>query len=211
MKSALRTLSIVPFFVLAAGAAHAQSSNWYMGGSLGVTRFTFADDSLPISGAANTLLNKDDESSTGGRVFGGYRFARNFAVEAGLTDFGSFAATRTLIPATGSAHAELKIVGLHGAAVGILPIDNKFELFGKAGLLFSSTQYTRSASGNVGLTGDTTTYHGDASFLLGFGAEFHIDRNFGVRVEYEDAFGVGDSSVASGDLSFASVGVTYRF
>lgn len=208
MKFALRMLLVA--LTIAAGAAHAQSrSSWYMGGSLGVTRFSFADDSLPIGGAPASSLSRDDEADTGVRVFGGYRFSRNFAVEAGLTDYGSFSATRN-VPG-GSAHANLKIVGMHGTAVGILPIDRNFDLFGKAGLLFSSTQYTQSASGTVIFTGDTTTYRGDTSFLLGFGAEFHIDRNIGVRVEYEQAFGVGDSDIASGDLSFASVGVTYRF
>jgi OOP family OmpA-OmpF porin len=210
MKIALRMIWV--FLMLAAGAAHAQAGKWYMGGSLGVTRFTFADDSLPISGATASSLTRNDEKDTGVRVFGGYRFMRNLAVEVGVTDFGSFSATRNMTaPLAGSAGAKLTIVGVHGAAVGILPIDNNFELFGKAGLLVSSTQYDRTASGNVSFSGDTTTYHGDVSFLAGIGAEFHFDRNFGMRVEYEQAFGLGDSAVATGDLSFASVGVTYRF
>lgn len=213
MKTALRMLLVALAF--AAGAAHAQfrpGNYWYVGGSLGVTRFSFADDSLPIGGATSSSLSRDDESDSGGRIFGGYRFARNFAVEFGYTDYGTFSATRNVTaPLPGSASARLRIVGAHGTALGILPIDRNFDLFGKAGLLFSTTQSTRSASGNVTFSGDATTYHGDMSFLLGVGAEFHIDRNIGVRVEYEDAFGVGDSDIATGDLSFASVGVTFRF
>jgi len=209
MKDCFRALLIA---LALAPAAHAQSTfvrGPYVGGMVGLSRLTFDSDAVPISGGGPSTLTRNNETDAGVRAFGGYRFSRNLAVEGGITSFSSFTATRNVGGGSGKVTAD--VVGVHATAVGIVPVDNNFDLFGRAGLLFAPIEYTASATGSVVLVGDTTGYGGSTSLLIGFGAEYRITRNIGVRVEFEQAFGVGDSDIARGDLSFVSAGAVYRF
>lgn len=212
MKNSFRVFLTVSVLALAAATAHAQSTfvrGPYVGGMVGQSRLTFDNDAVPISGGGSSTLTRNNETDVGVRAFGGYRFYRNLAVEGGITSFGSFTVTRNT--AGGSGKTTANVVGVHVNAVGIVPVDNNFDLFGKAGVLVASTQYTGSSTGSVVLLGETTVYRGSTSLMVGIGAEYRITRHIGVRVEFEQAFGVGDSNVARGDLSFASVGALYRF
>ncbi|HZD20493.1 MAG TPA: outer membrane beta-barrel protein, partial [Burkholderiales bacterium] len=53
---------------------------------------------------------------------------------------------------------------------------------------------------------DTTT---DLTF--GLGAAFDINRNFGVRAEYQKYKDMGGSNVGKSDVDAMSIGVLYRF
>lgn len=103
---------------------------------------------------------------------GGYRFNRNLAVEGGLVimsdaTINGFGYTDTL-----------RSSAIYGAAVGIVPVAPQFDLFGKLGLasLGMEEVYNGFSSGTVS----------QVNIMFGFGAQFNINRNFGVRAQYQN-------------------------
>jgi OmpA-OmpF porin, OOP family len=206
-------ISLVALATLtAAGTAAAQSDRgWYGGVSLGRSSVNFDDDFLAISGATASTLSKDDTDS-GVKLFAGYRLQRNFALEGGFTDFGSFSAERRITaPATGTASASVKSSGFHLDAVGILPIGN-FDLLAKLGLIYTTTKTDLSSTGAVVLTADRSAKKSELNPKLGVGVEYHFSRALSLRSEYEQAFSVGDAnSTGEGDIQMLSVGLIFRF
>lgn len=204
MKSKLAATLSAAALLLAASAAYAQSGPWYGGVSLGQSHVKFDDESFALPGAG---ISKD-ESDTGFKIFAGYRFIPNFALEGGFTDFGKFGVT--LSAPGSSANFDVKISGFHLDAVGILPIGN-WDLFAKVGTINTTTKTSVSASGAFFATtsGDKKT---EWNLKYGIGAEYRITRQLGVRAEYEIAKDVGDqNTTGEGDVSLLSAGLTFRF
>lgn len=76
----------------------------------------------------NKLGDRDlDDNDVGWTLFGGYRFFRFFAVEAGYTNFGKYKAEGVFND------TEEKFQALYLAGVGILPLGDSFQLSGKLG------------------------------------------------------------------------------
>ena len=186
----LRTKRFLLMLLAAAGAvavpALAQDKGGYAGASAGNTSF----DGPGVSGSSS--LTQDDKDS-GFKIWGGYQFNRNLAVEAGYVDLGTLVQTGT----PGPFRIEYGVTGVTGAAVGILPLSRGFSLFGKAGLIVESIDQKTTGPVRV------TTKDGLA-LMIGVGGRYDITRRFGVQVEWEHF---------DGDLTvdFLSAGVRYRF
>jgi OmpA-OmpF porin, OOP family len=171
--------------VAASSAAMAQATpdrGWYVGGSLGQMK---ADGDCPSGFSC-------DLKDTSWKVFGGYRINRNFAAEAFWGEWGKITLTSGPVRVTG----ELRTIGVAG--LGILPLGQQFELFGKLGIGNSNAKATGSAPG-VSISDRDS----GSDLLFGFGATYNVTRNFGVRAEWER---LNDS-----DVDVMSVGVQYRF
>jgi OOP family OmpA-OmpF porin len=197
-----------------AGQVHAQQPQrgWYAGISAGQSSADVGQNGLVVIGATASTVTVED-SDTGYKVYGGYRFGRHLAVEAGYVDLGSFGATRHVTsPGIGSVKAETSVSGIFGQAVGILPLGERFSLFGTAGLFANEVKTTLSSTGGVVLVGQRSASNSDVNAKLGVGAGFDFTRNFGVRVEWERYFEVGDESVGGkSDLDLLSIGIVVRF
>src|SRR3954469_6849620 len=89
---------------LAAAPVLAQDSGGYIGASAGNTRF----DGPGVSGSSS--LTQDDTDS-GFKIWSGYQFNRNFAVEVGYVDLGSLVQTGT----PGPFRIEYGVTGVTGA------------------------------------------------------------------------------------------------
>lgn len=133
-----------------------------------------------------------DFKDTAFKVFGGYRFNRNLAGEVFWGEWGEISVRQGTASATG----EIRTIGL--AAVGILPINQQFELFGKLGFGNTKQKVSASAPGFTIAGQDTGT-----ELLYGFGATYNFTRNLGVRAEWEF---LNDSEV-----DIMSIGIQYRF
>jgi len=75
---------------------------FYIGGNLGATRADFNNDSInsSLAGRGFTVRStSEDNSSTGGKLFGGYQLTPNFAVEGGYFDLGRYSYSSTFTPA----------------------------------------------------------------------------------------------------------------
>ena len=214
MKIGLWMSSIVCAHALAA-TAHAQQYAYrgpYAGGALGPSTMSFQGDSLGVSNATASSLSTE-QKSTAFKGFGGYRFNPNFAAEGGFVYFGKFRATRTVTaPSAGTARSDLTVFGGYVNAVGIAPLSQHFELFGKLGFIVTGAVADRTSTGSVALVGDSVGAHIERNLHLGAGAEVRFTPTFGMRLEYEKAFGVGDAkTIGAGDIGVVFLGLAFRF
>ena len=171
-------------FALMTAPAVAKDEGAYAGGSIGLTTIDICGD-LTAFGATTC-----DDEDTGFKLFGGYKFNRNLAVEGGFVDFGEISASFPTGSATVSSDA------LFAAAVGILPVSSKFSVFGKLGFFM----WDLTATGTGGTVSDDGT-----DLLIGVGLGFDITERLTIRAEWEDYDGGGDG------VNFLSAGLQYNF
>ena len=171
-----------------------QTGNLYVGGSFGETK---AKDWCDVSGApGGVTVPSCDNKGSFWKAFVGYQFHRNFAVEGTYLQTDDFSGSFTFGGATGTVSANAQAFG--AAALGLLPVGERFTLFGKLGLLITDSK----GSGSIGATtvsvgDDETEVH------YGFGGVFSLSRNWGIRAEWE--------TTEKSKLDSISVGVQYRF
>lgn len=134
-------------------------------------------------------------------VSAGYRFNRHVAAEGGITLIGD----STLVDGTGSSTARQS--DLRFLAVGILPLNQNFELFGKAGLGLHSVKML-----GTGAYAGTNTPHTTANIIVGLGAQVNFTPKFGMRLQYE-ALGKAKSTETDpgADISRVSIGGVLNF
>jgi OOP family OmpA-OmpF porin len=182
----------------AGGAVWAQAPQdvgFYLGGSLGYSTIDFETGSLAAAGM--TTLTSDD-NDTGWKLFAGYQFHRNWAVEGTYYDLGHFNASGfvTASPTT-PANVSLKVKGWGLTAVGILPLQQNFSLFAKLGGFFPDSKASATA-GPFAAAVDNT----NAEWLGGVGVSYNFSRNLAVRAEAE--------SIGS-DAQLYSIGLQFKF
>ena len=97
------TLGLVALAAIASPFAMASDAGWYGGVSVGQSRAEIADARITaeLLGGGLTVVPPiaDDDRDTGYKLFGGYKFNRNFAVEGGYFNLGKFGFTTTTVPA----------------------------------------------------------------------------------------------------------------
>lgn len=131
----------------------------------------------------------------------GYRFNRNVAAEGGITGYGK----STLVDAFGTSTAQQR--DMRFLAVGFLPLNQNFELFGKAGIGFHTVEMT-----GTGAYAGTYNPHTTTNVIVGFGGQVNFTPKFGMRLQYE-ALGKAKSSETDpgADISRLSVGGVLNF
>ena len=117
----LRLLSIAGLGSLLATSTLAQEGGYSYGGlSIGQSRAKIDEAritaNLLAGGLTSTAMTRDD-SDTAYRLFGGYQFNPNFALEGGFFSLGKFGFTSTTLPA-GTLKGQIKLQGLNLDLVG---------------------------------------------------------------------------------------------
>lgn len=107
---------------------------------------------------AGVGVYKTESNRTSYKLFGGFQSSRNFATELAYNDFGNF---------RGAGADSWSL-----AAIGILPLDEYWNLFAKAGGSYNRTKFAGSSN--------------NTDLLLGLGVGYNATKNMGVRFEYED-------------------------
>jgi len=179
MRTPLRACVLA--MILCAPLVHAGQG--YVGVSAGGANVQAEIDLIPL-----------DETTAGFKLFGGYRFTDHFGLEFGYADFGTQEATMD------TANLETSIAGWTAVATGVAPIGERFEIFGKAGLIFSDTE--------IKSTGNITPYERSdrsAEFTLGVGGAYKFE-HLAIRAELE--FFTNEEVDA---IVMLSVGIEYRF
>lgn len=129
------TMGLVGFAVIVSSFAVADDSGWYGGINVGQSKAKIDDARIAGSlGAFNANSITDYNSNTSYKLFGGYKFNKHFALEAGYFNLEKFGFTAATLPA-GTLSGQTKLDGINLDAVGILPITEKFSAFGRAVLI----------------------------------------------------------------------------
>jgi OmpA-OmpF porin, OOP family len=204
-------LGLAALALIASHYAVADDSGWYGGLNIGQSRVKIDDakltSSLLGSGFATTSIS-NSESDTGYKLFGGYKFNKNFALEGGYFDLGDFGFTATTVPA-GTLGGKIRLKGLNLDAVGILPISGKFSAFGRAGLNFAEAKDSFSGTGLVTVLNPNPSKR-DTNYKLGLGLQYDFNESVGMRAEAE-RYRINDAVGSKGDVDLLSVGLVYRF
>ena len=202
MKKSLVLASLL----LASGLAAAQTATHtgvYVGGSVGgawVDMGNVAGDVANIarSAGATNVTSDEDEGDTVFKLFAGYKFNKNFAIEGGYADLGKYTASASgfIDGAPASAGGDVKAYAIFIDAVGFLPAGSNedFSVFGKAGLAYTKTKLNASGSApGIGIS-SVSVSESDSEVVpkLGLGAQYYVTRNVALRAEYDIYFNVGD-------------------
>lgn len=184
-----KRLGLTVFAALAlTGSLAAQADTqpgFYAGAGLGTTKVS--DDSFDGTGI--------DDSDTGFKVFGGYDFNKNFAVEISYVDFGEAS-----IEDAGDS-LSVGVTALTAAAVGRIPLNETFSLYGKLGFASYDVKVDFNAAGFGSGSGSDS----DSDLIYGVGGAMSFGGNFEARLEYEAI------NVDGGDVNMLSVGGLFRF
>jgi len=174
IKKTLMAASVLSL-ALAGATAHAQTG--YASASVGQADYDIAEVEF--------------EKSTSFKLTGGYQINENFALEGSYINFGSAEDEEFGL-------VEVESTGINLAAVGTLPINDQFDLFAKAGMLFWDAE---ASADIIGFSAED-----DGSDLgFGFGASFNASEQVSIIAEYE-MFEVADE-----DLNNLSLGVRVNF
>ncbi len=203
--------------LLACGPALAQGTGWYFGGGPGLAQADFEPaffDAL-VPGAARA--SDDDEVAP--RFFGGYRIAPHWGVEFGVAFLGRYK-HRYNAGASGSAVFNWDASAATAALAANLPLGGGVSLNGRLGAAFTAARIElSSATGTVatnlllagwGFLNDRTS--GETNVYWGLGAQFDIDRRWGVRLDYDNYGKVGDAlETGRAKIDAWSANVLFRF
>lgn len=184
--------------IAASPAFAADDSGFYAGAGVG----NFAIDS------GNIFNGRDfNGSDFGFKVFGGYKFMPYVAAEVEYIDGNEPDDTfRNDIFPDDRFKATIGVTGFVGSGVGILPIGESFDLFGKLGFIYwdaDGSAKIRNADGTVAKesVGDDGT-----DFAWGVGGTWHFMENLAVRLEYQ-GFEIEDTN----SVDFASGSIIWKF
>jgi OOP family OmpA-OmpF porin len=202
----------------------------YGGAQVGYTTFSGNNAAADEEALENTLENAGiasqnlssgtEDTDLGYQAMFGYRFLRYFAVELGLAQFGELKSTAradidfddgdgfvpTSVSLTYSASGPVM------SAIGVLPINDKFEVYARLGYMFASTERRFSAriDGNSAGSGGSK---GDSQVpVYGLGFAWHINQVYSIRGEYLQLDSVGqESRTGQEDLKVIGLGLIIRF
>ena len=194
----MKHLLLASALLLTTGVVSAEPTI-YIGAAAGqATMNTWCDD-------PNQILTSCDDSVVGMKIFGGFRFTPNFALEGSLNNYGEYTATGNIdvYPVA----VETEVTSLTWSVVGIIPISKSFELFGKAGLVAWNATTNVDVSG---ISGGSYSENGN-ELLLGAGVNINITPDFTFRAEVE-TFDL-DTDLSDKDVPITTImaGVFYNF
>lgn len=204
-------LGLAILAVIASPSAIADEAGWYVGANFGRSAATIDDERITsslLSRGFTTTAIIDDDRDTGYKVFGGYRFNRNFALEGGYFNLGQFGYTATTLP-TGTLTGEIKLQGLNLDLVGIVPITEKFSAFARAGVNSAEAKDTFTGTGSVNVL-DPNPSKRDTNYKFGLGLQYDFTESFAMRAEVE-RYRIDDAVGNKGDIDLALLGLVYRF
>ena len=208
----LRLLGLAGLGSLIAASSFAQEAGYAYGG-LSVGRAESRIDEERITarllgqGLSTSSMQLDDKS-TGYKLFGGYQFNRNIALEAGYFNLGKFGFTSNTLPA-GTLNGQVKLQGLNLDLVGTLPLSERWSVLGRVGVQTAKANGAFSGTGAVSVGNPRPSERG-TSYKLGAGLQYEVNRSFLVRGEAE-RYRVNDSLGNRGDVNLYSVSLVFPF
>ena len=207
-------LSLVGWAVMTTQFAMAADPNagWIGGFNAGQSIANIDDvrikSQLRDAGLATTTFSVDDRE-TAFKVFGGYKFNKNFALEGTYFELGKFSFRSTTSPA-GTLDGSINLRGVSLDAVGIVPFKNKFSGFGRIGLHYTSTRDEFRSSGAVSTPTDNFANKKDLNLKVGLGLQYDFTESVGLRGEWE-RYRVNDAVGNLGDINMYSLGLVVKF
>lgn len=204
--------------VLAAALALAAlpaAAQWYVGAAIGDSRASFhgpsqADQFIDLGFLdASTSM---DRSDTMYRLYGGWRFHRYFAVELGYADLGKYV-MRTTVSPPGTLDTSMRTDGADLSLVGIYPVWERLQAFGRIGAYAARTRASYNGTGSVEvIPGAGNQSHRSTHAAYGLGLVYDFNPRWSVRGEWSRYDKLGTALTGGEfDASVWSAGLQWRF
>jgi len=166
------------------------------------------------------LTSKTENTDIGYQALFGYRFHRFFGAELGLAQFGDLKSTASadmdFEDGQGFVPASVSLTFTAGgpmiSGIGILPIGEKFEFFGRIGYLFTSSdrELTSRVDGQSGTFGSAKGDSQDVVYGVGF--SWNINQVYAIRAEFQQLDQLGqENRTGAEDLTVIAAGLIIRF
>jgi hypothetical protein len=189
----------------------------------------FSDPSLQfgpnVTRLSGTSTVKETDTVYG--FLGGWRWRPNLAFELGYLDLGETkfrshdninvqfldnTGVTQSVNDTGATGLRAGTTGIALSALGIWPINYRFEIYGRAGVIFATNRITESIStGNFGAV-SVSDSKSSTDFLAGAGASLSFLDIYQARLEFTRVFKAGDGDfVPEADVDLISLGITVTF
>jgi OOP family OmpA-OmpF porin len=182
-----------------------------MGASAGPTQARIDDahilQNLGTVGLGNASIS-DANRDNGYKVFGGYQFNRNFAVEGSYFDLGKFGFSATTTPA-GTLNGDISLRGFGLDAVLSAPLTSKLRVFAKLGANYAEARDNFNSTGAVTVL-DHNPSKTELNPKIGIGVQYTLTEALSVRAELE-RYRVNDAVGGHGDVDHLSIGLVYSW
>jgi len=213
MKKQFMNIALVAAIIVAP-SAYSAGFGGYVGVSGGGTEVkdppSAAEIDAGLDALGYTTRSSVDDTDTGWKLFGGYKFNSNFAVEGSYADLGELSVKSIVTaPLTATVDTTWEATTLAIAGVGIVPLGYNFDIFGKVGLHYWDVEL--SAKSTIGAASASEDDNG-TDFLYGIGADYNFTDRFTVRAEWEVYQNIGDdNTTGESDVEMWSAGLQYSF
>lgn len=204
------TLALLSVAATSASAQYQEPGFFYGGVSAGEARAKVDE-----AGVANNLLGasgpatgfSSDEKDTGYKLFGGYQFNRNIALEGGYYDLGKTSFSSTA-PA-GAFNNSTRRHGLNLDLVGTLPITERFSVLGRVGAAYGRTRSSYSGAAATA-AGVPDSKDSKTDVKVGLGVQYELNRSMWLRAEIE-RYRVKTASAGRTNVDMVTVGLVFPF
>jgi OOP family OmpA-OmpF porin len=161
---------------------------WYAGVGLGYGKIEFYPADFSSGGSAQETIRDADLGFTG--AFG-LQMNRNWAFEVNFIQLGKFSYKYT--QGANTQEDVYEVSGWGGSLLPTIPLTQNFSVFGRLGVLAAQTRNTIRNPAPAYNGSITPIQVNTTSFLSGFGAQYFINRDIGIRLEYQNLGKVGTS------------------
>lgn len=186
----MKKLVLIP--LLAAFSLPAFASGLYVTGSVGKTSYTNGPN-IPYALRQLGPQTSESTKSTGYKLQLGYQFNEHFALEGGYVNLGSTSSTANNAQTGVKLSSSMKAQGLNAVAVGIIPIGERFSLFGKAGIIYASSDTNNNGEAPGVPTMNTTVHQSNAAPTWGIGAAYKLTEKVALRADFDQYRNQGNS------------------
>ena len=184
---------VVASVLVAAPLANAVGADyWYAGVGLGYGKIAFYPADFSSNGTATETIRDADLGFTGAL---GIQINKNWAFEVNFIQLGKFSYKYT--QGANVAEDVYEVSGWGGSLLPTVPLTRNLSLFGRLGALAGQTRTTFRNPAPAFNGSITSVQVNTTSFLSGFGAQYFVSRDLGIRVEYQNLGKVGSSDCAS--------------
>jgi len=230
MKKTVKLL-VASIVAISANSAIAESGKWYIGAGAGLSFYndwssaniTAFDKALGVVNFDGTRSTDSDDNATGYKLFGGYTFHENIAVEFSYINMGNVNANSSASgtfydaldnPIVGDllASANAKVEAITLDAVLNYPITAATEVIVKGGIYGADTKLQLTASSDIPGTENYNYSKTDGSSGLhyGIGINFKVTDAIGLRAEWERLYQV-EANSGENDVDLLSAALVYNF
>lgn len=196
--------------VLASSAMAQHSPYSYLGLGVGQSQSQIED-----SNTTNSLLKSSnspgsfssERQDTAYKVFGGYQFHKNFALEAGYFNLGKF--TYATSAPGGTLNGRYEIEGVNVDLVGTMPLSPKWSALARIGVQHANTRAGFSGPGYPASASQDNSSRVN-NMKVGLGLQYEITPSVLLRGEAE-RFRVRDGIANNGDVNYYSMSLVFPF